>query len=59
MSGDQLVTKLRELGYPKVDKLDGSSLDWVFENRATQELLEWLCRDVKASNVLASDELKE
>jgi hypothetical protein len=59
MSGEEFVATLRELGYPKADKLDGGSLDWSFENTATQPLLKWLCHDVKTSNVLSSKELKE
>ncbi|ELU04551.1 hypothetical protein CAPTEDRAFT_225812 [Capitella teleta] len=59
MSGAEFVATLAELGYPKLDKLNGSSLDWLFESDTTRPFLEWLCHHVQASNVLTSKELKD
>ena len=63
MSGDKLTKKLRQLGVPDTDKLQGPDYDWIFmnqdENKPLINFLEWFIENVHPDDVLTDKELNE
>lgn len=59
MSGEQLLSTLKCLGYPGAEALDSEAFDWMFENEAVAPMLQWFCQSVSQSNLLGKQELDE
>ena len=55
MKGVDFVNFLKDIGYSKVDGLQGQDFDWLWETSA-QPLVEWLCQNVTKENVLSDAE---
>jgi HAUS augmin-like complex subunit 3 len=55
MSGHRLAALLEELGYGS--RLDPDGLDWPFQYEDTRPLMEWICSNVSAANVLTQQEV--
>lgn len=58
MSGLELLTTLKKLKYPGVEKLDAISLDWIFEDQEQLPFLEWFCKNVNEDNILSQEEIE-
>ena len=59
MNGTAFVDKLKSLGYPDAEELDGESLDWMFENEEALPFLHWFCSEVGPANFLQQQEVDE
>lgn len=63
MAQDNLFSNLLEqLGYGTVDESAGKNIpscEWLFEKEETKELLTWLCNNLKPSNVLMNEDLRQ
>ncbi|XP_024525026.1 AUGMIN subunit 3 [Selaginella moellendorffii] len=57
MSGARLCTLLADLGYDSWQMLDPDSYEWPFQYEETRPLLDWLCTNLRTSNVLTVPEL--
>ncbi|XP_057375585.1 HAUS augmin-like complex subunit 3 [Daphnia carinata] len=57
--GKSLFQKLSEFRYPTINKYNPSSFDWLFDIEEALPFLDWLCSNVKPSNLLSSAELKQ
>ncbi|KAJ7516089.1 hypothetical protein O6H91_22G042600 [Diphasiastrum complanatum] len=57
MSGARLCGLLADLGYEGWQLLDPDSFEWPFQYDDTQPLLDWLCTNLRATNVLSVSEL--
>ncbi|KAJ7518051.1 hypothetical protein O6H91_21G052400 [Diphasiastrum complanatum] len=58
MSGARLCGLLADLGYEGWQLLDPDSFEWPFQYEETGPLLDWLCTNLRASNVLSLPELQ-
>ncbi|XP_052725017.1 AUGMIN subunit 3 isoform X2 [Vigna angularis] len=59
MSGGRLCTLLGELGYEGWEALDPDSFEWPFQYEDTRPLLNWICSNLRTSNVLSLSELSQ
>ncbi|WVZ25318.1 hypothetical protein V8G54_003862 [Vigna mungo] len=59
MSGGRLCTLLGELGYEGWEALDPDSFEWPFQYEDTRPLLNWICSNLRTSNVLSISELSQ
>ncbi|KAL3686734.1 hypothetical protein R1sor_013043 [Riccia sorocarpa] len=57
MSGARLCSLLTELGYDGWQTLDPDSFEWPFQYEETRPVLEWLCVNLRPSNVLSVAEI--
>lgn len=55
--GRLLCKMLKKVGYG-VD-LNPSALDWCFENQECKPMLMWLCENLRSSNYVSAQDLKE
>ena len=62
VDGDVFISKLQKIGICGSQKLDSSSIDWIFssqENKALKKFVGWFCENISASDVLSEQELQE
>lgn len=62
MANQSFSTILEQLGYGTVDESSGKSIpscEWLFEKEETKELLMWLCNNLKPTNVLLNEDLRQ
>ena len=52
MSGAQFLQVLEEIGYPGLNDLDVTSVDWLFEDDSKIAFLNWFCNNVTNANVV-------
>ncbi|XP_074875086.1 HAUS augmin-like complex subunit 3 [Buteo buteo] len=57
--GNDFVETLKEIGYPKVDELNGEDFDWLFESLEDNSFLEWFCGNVNEQHVVSEKELQD
>ncbi|BBN07186.1 HAUS augmin-like complex subunit 3 [Marchantia polymorpha subsp. ruderalis] len=57
MSGARLCSLLTELGYDGWQSLDPDSFEWPFQYEETRPVLDWLCVNLRPSNVLSTPEI--
>lgn len=57
MSGARLCTTLAHLGFEGWQLLDPDSFEWPFQYEETRPLLDFLCTNLRPSNVLSLPEL--
>ena len=55
MGGDDVAALLEDLGYGS--RLDPNGLDWPFQYEDTRPVMEWMCANVSAANVLTQQEV--
>ncbi|XP_010273621.1 PREDICTED: AUGMIN subunit 3 isoform X1 [Nelumbo nucifera] len=59
MSGARLCSLLGELGYEGHEALDPDSFEWPFQYEEARPLLEWICSNLRSTNVLSPAELSQ
>lgn len=59
MSGARLCALLGELGYGGADSLDPDSFEWPFQYDDARPVLDWICTNLRPSNVLSLPELSQ
>lgn len=59
MSGARLCSLLGELGYEDYEGLDPDSFEWPFQYEEARPLLDWLCSNLRPSNVLSPLEVAQ
>ncbi|KAL2628601.1 hypothetical protein R1flu_013287 [Riccia fluitans] len=59
MSGARLCSLLTDLGYDGWQTLDPDSFEWPFQSDETRPVLEWLCVNLRPSNVLSVAEIRQ
>ncbi|KAF8014689.1 hypothetical protein BT93_H0486 [Corymbia citriodora subsp. variegata] len=59
MSGARLCALLGELGYDGADSLDPDSFEWPFQYDDARPILDWICTNLRPSNVLSLSELSQ
>ncbi|XP_010678946.2 AUGMIN subunit 3 [Beta vulgaris subsp. vulgaris] len=59
MSGAKLCGLLGELGFEGHEKLDKDSFEWPFQYDDARPILDWLCSNLRPSNVLSPSEISQ
>ncbi|XP_030454842.1 AUGMIN subunit 3 [Syzygium oleosum] len=59
MSGARLCALLGELGYDGAGSLDPDSFEWPFQYDDARPVLDWICTNLRPSNVLSLSELSQ
>lgn len=59
MSGARLCALLGELGYYGADSLDPDSFEWPFQYDDARPILDWICTNLRPSNVLSLSDLSQ
>lgn len=59
MSGARLCALLGELGYDGADSLDPDSFEWPFQYDDARPILDWICTNLRPSNVLSLSDLSQ
>lgn len=59
MSGARLCGLLGELGFEGHEKLDPDSFEWPFQYDDARPILDWLCSNLRPSNVLSPSEVSQ
>ncbi|CAO2818987.1 unnamed protein product [Amaranthus hypochondriacus] len=59
MSGAKLCGLLSELGFEGHEKLDPDSFEWPFQYEDSRPILDWLCSNLRPSNVLSLSEVSQ
>lgn len=59
MSGTKLCGLLGELGFEGHEKLDADSFEWPFQYDDARPILDWLCSNLRPSNVLSPTEVSQ
>lgn len=59
MSGARLCRLLGELGFEGHEKLDTDSFEWPFQYEDARPILDWLCSNLRPSNVLSPSEVSQ
>ncbi|XP_057517806.1 AUGMIN subunit 3 [Amaranthus tricolor] len=59
MSGARLCGLLSELGFEGHEKLDPDSFEWPFQYEDSRPILDWLCSNLRPSNVLSLSEVSQ
>ena len=59
MSGARLCGLLSELVFEGHEKLDPDSFQWPFQYEDSRPILDWLCSNLRPSNVLSLSEVSQ
>lgn len=59
MSGARLCSLLAELGFEDAEGLDPDSFEWPFQYEDARPILDWICTNLRPSNVLSLSELSQ